>query len=183
MIALDRYKLVEQAKRGDAEAFDRVTAPHIEMIFRLALRMLGQREEAEDVVQETLISAYRRLETFRGDADFGTWLYAIACKLCLKRRQHNARRERYAEERVYLQATPSDDPEMHLLVTQEAEEVQEALMALAPADRLLIVMKLIEGFSHEEIAGVLHCSVESSRARLLRAKKLFKERFLCRRGI
>jgi RNA polymerase sigma factor (sigma-70 family) len=91
------------------------------------------------------------------------------------------RRERYAD--ACLPSISPANPETHLLETQEAEEVQAVLMELSPADRLLIVMKFIEGFSHEEIAGVLHSSVASSRARLLRAKKLFQERFLRRRGL
>ena len=175
---LDEQHLIAQAQAGDATAFDALMQRYAEPVYRLALRMLGSEEEAEDVQQETFIHAYRHLRAFRGEASFGTWLYSIAARVCLSRRRRNHRRPPTSSvEEGMLTSHPREDPEGRLLSREHTERVQRALAQLSPADRLLIILKFIEGLSHEEIARILHCSVESSRSRLMRAKKLFRERY------
>jgi len=169
----DSAGLVSAAAAGDAAAFDALVHQHSARVFRLALRMLGHRQDAEDVQQETFLRAYRKLHSFRGEAAFSTWLYSIASRLCLSRR-----RARRPEEPVNMDvADLCEDPQARLAARELAGRVQRALAALAPSDRLLIVLKHIEELSHEEIAQVLGCSPESSRSRLLRAKRLFRQHY------
>ncbi len=168
-------RLVEAAAAGDAVAFDDLVRLHGAGVYRLALRMLGNPQDAEDVQQETFVQAYRRLRSFRGEAAFGTWLYAIAARLCLGKLR---RRRRHSEELPGdLPSDPELDPQEHLTSLAAAQRVQRALGALSPSDRLLILLKYVEDLSHEEIAGVLGCSCQSSRSRLLRAKRLFRAHY------
>lgn len=171
-------RLVGGALSGDRSAFDLLVRRHSPQVFRLALRMLGSREEAEDVEQETFVDAYRGLSRFRADASFGTWVCSIAAKKCLGRRRQWARRKHGSiDEADYRLAGPGCDPADHVLERDSARRVQQALAKLRPPDRLLIVLRFIEGLSHDEISHVLGCSVESSRSRLLRAKTIFRKAY------
>jgi RNA polymerase sigma-70 factor (ECF subfamily) len=167
-------QLAQLAAAGDTGAFDVLMQRHHACVFRLALRALGNREEAEDVQQETFVQAYRKLRSFRGDASFRTWVCAIAVRLCLSRNRRVARRPVQVISQPEVEAAPAADPQEQLA----AMEVQQALAKLSPPDRMLLVLKCIEGLEHEEIARVLGCSVESSRSRLSRAKRLFREQFV-----
>lgn len=176
--ATDESVLVRRARDGDMRAFDRLVLAHSERVFRLALRMLNNREEAEDIQQETFLCAYRSLGKFRGESSFATWLYSIASHQCLSRIRWKLRRPGTDPVESLIEMPSEDgDPEEQLLASESARQVQLCLEALAPADRLLLVLKFVEQLSHEEIAEVLHCSEQSSRSRLFRAKRLFKEQY------
>jgi len=171
-------QLVREAAAGDTTAFDALVLRHAKPVYRLALRMLGSREDAEDVQQETFFCAYRGLRRFRGDASFGTWVYSIAARLCVTKLRRAARRPEETHAELELaSASPDGDPEERLLAVELAGRVQKALAQLSPNDRLLIVLKHVEQLSHGEIAAILDCSVESSRSRLARATRLFREAY------
>jgi len=171
-----RLQLVSEAAAGDSAAFDLLVREHGPRVFRLALRMLGSREEAEDIQQETFVRAHRKLRTFRGEAALGTWIYSIAAHLCLSRKRSSTwQREVALEEQPSAVSNPASDPEQVVLARESAARVQQALGLLAAPDRLLILLKYVEGLSHGEIARILGCSVLSSRSRLTRAKKLFRQ--------
>jgi len=168
-------QLIAQARTGNTYAFDALVADYAPRVYRLALRMLGDAEEAEDVLQETMIRAYRGLGAFRGDAAFGTWLYAIAARVCLTRRQaarHRPEQVPYDELRMV-----AGDAAEQVLMREAGDRVQRALNELTPRDRLLLVLRFVEELSHEEIARVMGWSVENSRTRLLRAKRAFRDRY------
>jgi RNA polymerase sigma-70 factor (ECF subfamily) len=168
-------QLVAQARAGNTYAFDALVADHAPRVYRLALRILGDAEEAEEALQETLIRAYRSLGGFRGEAAFGTWLYAIAARACLTRRQAVRRRPEqvpYDELRI-----TTEDAAEQMLRREAGDRVQRVLNQLPPQDRLLMVLRFVEELSHEEIARVMGWSVENSRTRLLRAKRAFRDHY------
>jgi len=168
--------LLGAAAAGDLAAFEALCRQHSHQVFRLALGMLGNREDAEDVQQETFVKAYQRLRHFRREASFGTWLYTIAARLCLShRRRRTARTASLTAAPDAISSNP--DPAAQLMQRESARRVQRTLVEMAPADRLIIVLKHIEELSHEEIAQILGCSPESSRSRLHRARRLFRERY------
>jgi RNA polymerase sigma-70 factor (ECF subfamily) len=177
LLVPDAGRLAEAAAAGDAEAFDLLMERYGERVFRLALRMLGNREDAEDIQQEAFLRAYRKLHTFRGDASFGTWLYAITARLCISRARRSQGRRIEVREPVEALYDAGHDPEERLAATEAAARVQQTLDRLSPPDRLLILLKYVEDLSHEEIARALGCSVESSRSRLAHAKRLFREQY------
>ncbi len=168
-------QLAQLAAAGDAGAFDVLMQRHYACVFRLALRALGSWEEAEDVQQETFVLAYRKLRSFRGESSFRTWVCAIAVRLCLSRNRRVARRPVRVISYPEVESVLAVDPEEQLTAAAAAIEVQQALAKLSGPDRMLLVLKCVEGLEHEEIARVLGCSVESSRSRLSRAKRLFRE--------
>jgi RNA polymerase sigma-70 factor (ECF subfamily) len=177
-VALARMQsdLVAAASAGDLAAFDRLVELHAAAVFRLALRMLGDRQEAEDVQQETFLQAYRRLRTFRGEASFGTWVYAIAARVCLAR----LRRARRRPEVIPIKAdqpAPGADPLEQVSARQTSARAWRALAALSPSERLVILLRYVEGLSHEQVAQVLGCSVQANRARLTRARRAFRAQY------
>ena len=140
-------ELVRAARAGDQEAFRALMQRHQAGLLRLVGRFVGSREDAEDVVQEAFIAAYRQMGRFRGDASFGTWLGRIAIYKALK----VARRERRATP---LEGNPArqsaDEPDRAAAIA-----VREAVARLPEKLRLPVVLRFWEGLSGKEIAGVL----------------------------
>jgi RNA polymerase sigma-70 factor (ECF subfamily) len=177
LTAPDTVCLAEAAAAGDAGAFDLLMRTYGDRVFRLALRMLGSREDAEDIQQEAFVRAYRKLHTFRGEASFGAWIYAITARLCLSRRRRSAAQPVEVSPPPAALRDTDHDPQERLAAADAAARVQRTLDKLSPPDRLLILLKYVEDLSHEEIARTLQCSVQSSRSRLTRAKRLFREHY------
>jgi RNA polymerase sigma-70 factor (ECF subfamily) len=173
----DTVRLAKAAAAGDAEAFDLLMERYGDGVFRLALRMLRSREDAEDIQQEAFVRAYRKLHTFRGEASFGAWIYAITARLCLSRRRRSAAQPVEVSPPPAALRDTDHDPQERLAAAHAAARVQRTLDKLSPPDRLLILLKYVEDLSHEEIARTLQCSVQSSRSRLTRAKRLFREHY------
>ena len=172
----DELEFVQAAVQGDILAFDALARSHSQRIFRLAFAMLGNRDDAADIQQDTLVTAFRNLGTFRGESSFGTWIYKIASRLCLARRRRSAhRREEPFDVTLWLVPDPGGTPESKAVAAESAREVRSALAKMAPNDHLLIVLKCVEQLSHAEIAAILGCSEESSRSRLARAKRIFRD--------
>jgi len=175
--------LIEQAKSGSLEAFDRLVRAHQREVFAVAMRMLGDRDEAEDIAQEAFIRAYRGFGAFRGGSKFSTWLVAITMNLCRNRRRWWARRRRViaasldapgpgGEDSPGLDAAdPSPEP-AHAAQSRELEgAVLESLQRLDEAHRVVVVLRDLEGYSYEEIARMAGCRVGTVKSRLSRARR------------
>src|SRR5215475_11236691 len=134
---------VERARAGDSDAFRLLVEQHSRSIFRLAFRMTGNEEDAEDVVQETFLRAYRQLDKYEARSSFSTWLYRIASNYSLDlirmRKRHEDKRERGSstEERDILQTIPVSSPGADRVVygSQVQDRVNEALNELSPQER------------------------------------------------
>jgi RNA polymerase sigma factor (sigma-70 family) len=140
-------ELVREARAGDQEAFRALMQGHQARLLRLVGRFVGSREDAEDVVQEAFIAAYRQMGRFRGDASFGTWLGRIAIYKALK----VAKRERRATP---LEGNPArqsaDEPDQAAAIA-----VREAVARLPERLRLPVLLRFWEGLSGKEIAEML----------------------------
>ncbi len=165
--------LVQSAKRGDVEAFDKLVALHQERVHALAYRILGNLEDAADVQQETFIRAWRNLRKFRGEAQFSTWLHRITVNLCLsmKRRRHPLAGESFVEGAYVGHGAVACREKTETIAT-----MRKVLAAMPAHHRILVVLRDMEGRSFEEIAEILQCSVESIRTRLCRARRMLRER-------
>lgn len=154
------------ASRGDVAAFERLYRRHAPRVHSLARRLLGA-FEADDVVQDVFVRAWNKLATFRGESAFATWLHRLATNVCLRR----AERERRTtlDEATDLDALParSAEPGMHL-------DLATALERLTPAVRYVVVLFDLEGYSHDEIAGMLGISADSSKMRLHRGRSALR---------
>ena len=179
--------LIEQSRNGDAQAFSRLIARYEDRIFRLAKHVcVGLSADADDVYQETFLTAFKKLKSFRGDSELGTWLYRIASNLCLMRR-----RKKKSEPFVPLLDRPHDheDAPAHqfrdwLPTPEEAASKKELVLkvsgALAklPMDyRLVVTLRDVEGLSAEETAKILKLSVAAVKSRLHRGRLFLRDEF------
>ena len=166
----------EQARQGDQRAFGVLVERHSRSVFRLAFRMTQNEQDAEDLVQETFLKAYKQLHRFDGRSAFGTWLYRIAanCSLDLIRARKN-RRERQttltSETTDWLDrvAAPDPSPERLARSGQVASLLKPALAQLTELERTAFVLRHYEGCGIEEIAGVLGVQTNAAKHSVFRA--------------
>jgi RNA polymerase sigma-70 factor (ECF subfamily) len=179
--------LVGRAQAGDAGAFEALVRRYQGWVFTLALRMVGNRAEAEDVAQEVFLKAYRGLAGFKAASRFTTWLYAIASHHCLNhlqarsRRGASAGRDRSHAERdlpVAVERLPDGAPRADALLERAefARIVQAEMAHLTEEHRLILVLRDIQGLSYEAIARTLGLEPGTVRSRLHRARMEMKER-------
>jgi len=169
-------------QRGDEEAFEALVRRHQLRVFRLLWRMLGSREEAEDVAQEAFLSLHRHGHRFRGEARFSTFVYRVAANAALNRRRTLGRsraRERQLAERqaagTDLPAVPRD-PEDAAAGSEVQVEVQRALLDLPEDLRAATVLYDIEGVPYGEIARVLGIPEGTVKSRIHRARRALRDR-------
>ncbi len=183
-------RLVDRAKAGDIRAFEALVRRYERWVFTLALRMVGDRGDAEDVAQEVFLKAYRGLQGFRGGSRFSTWLYAIASHHCLNHLGSRDVRARRAErtggaadghggelpsalDRV-ADATPGPDAVLERHELRCA--IQRELLALTEHHRIVLILRDIQGMSYDEIAAALGVELGTVRSRLHRARMELKAR-------
>lgn len=167
---------IERAQSGDSDAFRLLVEQHSRAVFRLAFRMTGNEQDAEDVVQETFLRAYRQLGKYEARASFSTWLYRIASNYSLDlirmRKRHEDKRERgNAEDRDILQTLPVNTPGPDRIVYsgQVQERVNEALNELSAQERTAFVLRHFEGMSIDEIGEALGTGTNATKHSIFRA--------------
>ncbi len=174
--------LVTRWKAGDESAFERLIRRHEGRVFGLLMRMLGNREDAEDVAQEAFISLHRHGHRFRHDARFSTFVYRVAANAALNRRRTLARKNARLHKLQARQAAGDDlpaaprDPESAAFGTQVQVRVQDALLQLPPDLRAATVLYDIEGLSYREIATVLDIPEGTVKSRIHRARSALRDR-------
>src|SRR4051812_17871310 len=153
---------VALARDGDSEAFRALVERHSRAVYRLAHRMTGSPQDAEDVVQETFLKAYRQLSRFESRANFGTWLHRIAvnCSIDLIRSRPHREAGHDAEDLEHLGSgpmadTPDRSPERLMLSTEVQERITGAMDALSQMERAAFVLRHFEGRSIDEISKSL----------------------------
>ena len=167
---------VERARSGDSDAFRLLVEQHSRAVFRLAFRMTGNEQDAEDVVQETFLRVYRQLDKYEARSSFSTWLYRIASNYSLDlirmRKRHEDKRERSnAEERDILQTIPASSPGPDRIVYsgQVQERVNEALNELSEQERTAFVLRHFAGMSIDEIGDALGTGTNATKHSIFRA--------------
>ncbi|MDO8653406.1 MAG: RNA polymerase sigma factor RpoE [Undibacterium sp.] len=177
--------LVERVQRGDKKAFELLVSKYQRKLMRLVLRLVRDQAEAEDVVQESFIKAYRALANFRGDSAFYTWLYRIGINTAKNylvsqgRRAPTSTDADIEEAETFIDADGLRDintPESLLASKQIAETVNAAMMSLPEELRNAITLREIEGLSYDEIAEVMLCPIGTVRSRIFRAREAIAEK-------
>jgi len=169
-------ELVGRWQAGDASAFEALVRRHERPVFRLALRMLGNREEAEDVTQEALLSLHRHGHSFRRESRFSTFVYRVAVNAALNRRRSLGRRrshlDAFAGGQAMGQGLPSTPrgPEDAVAGDEVRARVQRCLHALPEALRAPVVLFDIAGLSYGEIAEILDVAEGTVKSRIHRAR-------------
>ena len=172
-------ELVARWRAGDRAAFEGLVRRHQARVFRLLLRMLGSREEAEDVAQETFLNLHRSGHRFRGEARFSTFVYRVAANAALNRRRsqgrHQAREGVLALEAQAAPVRPAD-PEAAAASSELRAELELALRALPPALRLPVLLCDVEGLGYSEIARILELADGTVKSRIHRGRRWLRER-------
>jgi RNA polymerase sigma-70 factor (ECF subfamily) len=172
--------LVTRARAGDSDAFRVLVERHSRSLFRLAFRMTGNEQDAEDVVQESMLRAHRQLAKFDQRASFGTWLYRIAtnCSLDLVRaRKRRPQDEAPAcggengerENPAMTLASPDPDPERLALSGEVRDRLTAAMDELSPVERSAFVLRHFEGMCIEDVSRVLECQPGAAKHSVFRA--------------
>lgn len=164
--------LVERVKAGDLAAFERLFSRHHQRIYRFASRMCRHAQDAEDVLQDTFLSAFRHAKTFRGNARFTTWLYTIAANAC-RRSRRGGRTDTAAETGRDGPALIDDwtrRPDVQAMRNQTRQAIEEAVASLPKDQRLVLVLRDMEGLPAEAVGRIVGASVAAVKSRLHRAR-------------
>jgi RNA polymerase sigma-70 factor (ECF subfamily) len=177
--------LVARCLQGDGFAFSRLVALHEGMVVNLALRLLGDREEARDLAQDVFLQVYRTLGRFQGRSSLKTWIYRITVNQC-RNRQRWWRRRRRDRALSLEDLKPADEarlasgetaPEFEYVARREtAQRVQAALLGLSFDHRSILVLREVEGMTCQEIAATLGVAEGTVKSRLARAREQLRQR-------
>jgi RNA polymerase sigma-70 factor (ECF subfamily) len=173
-------ELVERWKGGDEQAFEVLVRRHEQRVFRLLMRMMGNREEAEDVAQETFLSLHRHGRRFRAESRFSTFVYRVAANAALNRRRSLGRGRARVQKLAVRQAAGDDlpssprDPEDATAGQELSAHVREALEKLSPALRMPVILYDMEGMAYAEIAKVLGVAEGTVKSRIHRARQALR---------
>ena len=183
-------RLIADFKEGSRERFDELVAAYTQKLYRLAYGLLGNHHDAEEVVQESFVRAYRGLDHFRGDSSFETWMHRITVNLARNKFHWNRRRgagmtvslsEPYESADDSEPVTEIDLPDTSYSpdrLMQKAEmqkNVAGGMNALPESLREAMVLRHVKDMSYEEIAGILNCPVGTVKSRIARGRELLRE--------
>jgi RNA polymerase sigma-70 factor (ECF subfamily) len=167
--------LIDACRAGRTEAFGVLVSRYQDRLYPTVLRLAGCAEDAQDLMQDAFLQAFRKLGRFHGESSFYTWVYRIAVNLALsghrRRRAAGRRRDRVPGAALATVSDPrADDPSAPLERAERDRLVQAALSALAPDHRAVVVMKEFDGLRYDEIGAILGVPVGTVRSRLHRAR-------------
>lgn len=174
--------LIQQTLDGQREAFDQLILRYQDRLVHSLEHALGSRDDALEAAQQAFVSGWRRLETFRGDASFYSWLYRIAINAAIsrkrKRRLNASSLEAFRESSGIspVDHRPEADPEHQMRQHDNVRMVRTALQEIAEEFRQALVLKEIDGFSYEEIASILDIPIGTVRSRIFRARQELSEK-------
>lgn len=163
--------LIQRILTGESDAFGELVREHHAQVIGLCRSILGNSEAAEDAAQEAFLKGFRNLKSFRGDAQFSTWMYRIAYRHCLDVLKSQKRRYTEPLEVVENKAASGS-------ITKDLEfrdMAEKVLSKLSPEYRLVLTLREVQGLSYEEIANATDSSLDSVKARLKRARQTLLE--------
>ena len=180
----DDHSLVQAYRAGRTEAFEVLVKRYQQRLYPTILRLVGSAEDAEDILQDTFVRAFEKLDQFQGDSSFYTWIYRIAVNLALsghRRRRIRANlrfRHRPSRSQGLEPADESSDSDPSAPMERAEREriIAAALNRLSPEHRAIVVMKDYDGHRYEEIGAILNIPVGTVRSRLHRARCELRDR-------
>ena len=168
--AADEAAWIRQAQRSDAQAFEALYRLHVDKVYGLCLRMTGNVSEAEDCAQEAFIQAWNKLDKFRGDSAFSTWLHRIAVNSVLGR----IRKSKREQDRIQAVADTTA-PRVETGDSGDLRDLAEAIDRLPEGARNVFVLHAVYGYSHDEAGSMLGIASGTSKAQLHRARRLLAQ--------
>ncbi len=174
----DDREAVRSCLDGDVKSFELLVEKYQGVVYNIALRMVRNPEDAEDISQAAFLKAYEKLGTYRESFRFYSWLYRIAVNEALnfldRQKRYTRLDERIEDPRQALDAASE--------VRERDERIQEALMELKPDHRVVLILKHFEDFSYEEIGAILDITEKRVKSRLFTARQILRE-VLVKKGI
>jgi RNA polymerase sigma-70 factor (ECF subfamily) len=176
----DEATLVAAARDGEQDAFGELVARHQDKVYSLAFRFTGDAEDATEIAQQAFLKAWRGMRSFRGGASFYTWIFRITVNEARSRGRYRAVRPAMASldsfgGRAGTPAGRAADPADEAERVERREMVHRALARLEPDQRMMIVLRDMEGRDYAEIAGLLDCPAGTVKSRIHRARMALKE--------
>jgi RNA polymerase sigma-70 factor (ECF subfamily) len=175
-------QLLETARAGSLPAFEELVSVYEKKIFNYCLRMTNSREDAEDLTQEVFIKVYRSLKSFKGNSQLSTWIYRIAHNICIDKFRkakinvfslsHTKDRE---DEREMELVSAELSPEEKMVAREQQEFLQKCINGLKPEYRSVIILRDIQHYSYEEIAGILNVPLGTVKSHISRARTALRE--------
>jgi RNA polymerase sigma-70 factor (ECF subfamily) len=187
MVIADEEQLIRSSREGDLDAFNTLVQAYQRQVYNLCLRMLNP-AAAEDAAQETFITAYRRLSSFRGGS-FRAWLLRIASNTCCDELRRHRSRPAASLDAALEAGSPADvpsnlaGPEEEALRRELGQHLQQGLAALPTDQRLVIILRDIHGLSYEELTEALGCSLGTVKSRIARGRARMREYLMARREL
>ncbi|HTC63320.1 MAG TPA: sigma-70 family RNA polymerase sigma factor [Candidatus Saccharimonadales bacterium] len=172
---------IRLAQQGDASAFEHIYRLHSRRVYALCLRMVGNPAEAEDLTQDAFLQLFRKIGTFRGESAFSTWLHRLSVNVVLMKLRKKTLPETSLEEST----DPEDEvngprreigaPDLLLTGSIDRVHLERAIEQLPPGYRQVFVLHDVQGFEHNEIAGLMDCSIGNSKSQLHKARMRLRE--------
>lgn len=168
--------LISRARAGDFGSFEALFERHRAMTYRYAYQLVGRRDDAEDLVQEAFVRAFKNLDRYRDQAKFTTWLLRIITNLAADMARMHTRRSSLEQQEAkrgldWMTVGNLIDPEDDMEYTVRSEILRLALSRLTPRHRSVIILRDVEEREYAEIAEILRCSVGGAKLRVLRARR------------
>jgi len=183
-VEIDEIGLIDKSKNGDIEAFGELVSIYEKQVYSIAYRFMGNHDDANDLAQEAFIRAFKGIENFRGDASFKTWLYHIVANVCrdelrrVKRQPTVSLNSPIMTEDGEINREQEDwtfAPEIVYENKEMQELVQRLLNELIPEYRQVLILRELQGFTYDEIAVALDCSLGTVKSRISRGRKVLKD--------
>jgi RNA polymerase sigma-70 factor (ECF subfamily) len=182
-------ELIEAVKTGDTEAFDQLIERHAGKLYQAAYGLLSNREDAEEVVQDAFVRAYKAIDGFRGDASFETWIYRIVVNLSRNKYQWNRRRGAELNVSLTQQANRLEDEDNgeEMMIPDASYEPDKVLEGVELEDSIMdsfeklpdkiketMILRHVNEFSYEKIADLLQCKVGTVKSRIARGREILR---------
>lgn len=182
--------LLDRARAGDRAALESLLERHQAQVYRFGMRMCRDAEDAKDVLQDTLLAVARGVQGFRGSSSLSTWLFTIARSFCIKQRRRARSApssldslESLPPDHAALLEDPAKIPDEELATKRIEQALEEAIAALEPEYREVLLLRDVEGLPAADVADVLGLSVAAVKSRLHRARLAVRDRIAPRLGI
>jgi RNA polymerase sigma-70 factor, ECF subfamily len=180
-VAWTEAEAIRLAQTGDAAAFEHLYQLHSRRVYALCLRMVGNPADAEDLMQEAFLQLFRKIGTFRGESAFSTWLHRMTVNVVLMRLRKKSLPVDSLEETLEPEAEnagPKRDvgaPDLRLSGAVDRVNLERSIEKLPPGYRSVFVLHDVQGYEHNEIAGIMGCSVGNSKSQLHKARTRLRE--------
>ena len=176
--------LISRFKQGDESAFTELIQKYSRRIYQIAWAILQNREDAEEVTQDTFIRIHRALPSFRGDSQFTTWMHTIAANLAKNKYQWN--KSRGTLSNVSINASQEDSeqtldlpdehpsPQQQVLWSERSQQLQQALAEMPETYKQALLLHNVDGLQYDEIASILQCEIGTVKSRIARVREFLR---------